>query len=104
MINKYTEAMRRLLSADAFDYVVDNNPSTFACCGRHLVDYFRSVHALLRPGGTWLTDKEGLGHTPRSAPEGRQLSLADLTRIADGLAFRCEAVTQTVYALTKLAA
>lgn len=43
-----------------YDWIVDNNPTSYACCVLHARGYFARLGALLRPGGRFLTDREGL--------------------------------------------
>jgi hypothetical protein len=46
-----------------YDFIIDNNPSTFCCCRRHLATMLANYTALLKPGGVILTDTVGLGWT-----------------------------------------
>jgi hypothetical protein len=45
-----------------YDWVVDNNPSSFACCRRHFLGYLDAVAARLAPGGRFVTDVVGLAY------------------------------------------
>ncbi|WP_068070775.1 hypothetical protein [Novosphingobium lentum] len=54
------------VSADApgpggFDYIVDNNPTTFCCCMKHLAAMMEDYAANLAPRGQIVTDRVGLG-------------------------------------------
>lgn len=44
-----------------FDFIVDNNPTTFACCLRHFGAMMRFYGKNLAPGGQLLTERLGLG-------------------------------------------
>ncbi|MBX3440018.1 MAG: hypothetical protein KF861_21185, partial [Planctomycetaceae bacterium] len=46
-----------------YDFIVDNNPTTFCCCRQHLSTMLSSYTALLRPGGVILSDVVGLDWT-----------------------------------------
>jgi len=53
------------LGADAgvrgpFDFIVDNNPTTFACCLTHFAAMLGSYAAMLAPDGQILTERRGL--------------------------------------------
>jgi len=45
---------------EKFDFIVDNNPSTFACCLFHFCTMLISYKKLLRDGGEILTAEPGL--------------------------------------------
>jgi len=56
--NKYLAAGA---PAGPFDFIVDNNPTTFGCCLKHLRAMLESYAAALAPGGRMVTDRQGLG-------------------------------------------
>jgi hypothetical protein len=53
-----------------FDAIVDNNPSTFACCVYHMMEMFTWYAESLEPSGAIFTDRTGLEqvlkHTERT--------------------------------------
>jgi hypothetical protein len=49
--------------AGEYDYVVDNNPTTFCCCRRHFSYMLANYTVLLNENGIILTDVIGLGWT-----------------------------------------
>ena len=53
--NKYGDS-----PAGCFDFIIDNNPTSFACCRRHLGGMMSMYAALLAPGGMLLSDCDGL--------------------------------------------
>jgi hypothetical protein len=61
--NKYDSRLSRTLGR-TYDLIVDNNPTTFCCCRRHLATMLASYADLLKPNGILVTDKEGLRWTP----------------------------------------
>lgn len=44
-----------------FDFIVDNNPTTFCCCLTHLLAMLELYARILTPGGQVVTDRVGLG-------------------------------------------
>ena len=60
LVNKYNSALPFTLRR-AYDFIIDNNPSTFACCKRHFFAMLASTVRLLNPGGYLLTDRQDLG-------------------------------------------
>jgi len=85
-----------------YDFIIDNNPTTFCCCWSHLVVMMEHYAALLSPSGRILTDKVGLGWVtsdPSASPHWG-CSYEDWRAI--GRAFNLEArqLNEFVYALT----
>ncbi len=64
--NKYSRRFAILGSSDLmskpFDVIIDNNPTSFACCRYHLGRYMGCISNLISQGGTLLTDSEGLAY------------------------------------------
>lgn len=48
-------------TGEVFDFVVDNNPSTFGCCMNHLARMLEDYAGRLGPEGQIVTDRVGLG-------------------------------------------
>ncbi|MBM4390513.1 MAG: hypothetical protein FJ090_05285 [Deltaproteobacteria bacterium] len=59
LLNKHAPGLRAL--PGPYDFIVDNNPGTFACCRRHFEAMFDAYAALLAPGGRILTHARGAG-------------------------------------------
>jgi hypothetical protein len=57
--NKYLG--REGMTDERFDFIVDNNPSTFACCLIHFARMMEFYAGALAPGGQIVTDRLGLG-------------------------------------------
>jgi hypothetical protein len=57
--NKYSNS--KLKFGDSFDYIVDNNPTTFCCCLDHLMTMMRFYANNLSEDGQILCDLIGLG-------------------------------------------
>lgn len=58
--NKYL-SKDRLSVPRGVNLIVDNNPTSFCCCWRHFCAMMLDYAAKLRPGGTIISDKVGLG-------------------------------------------
>jgi hypothetical protein len=57
--NKYLG--REGMTDERFDFIVDNNPSTFGCCLTHFARMMEFYAGALAPGGQIVTDRLGLG-------------------------------------------
>jgi len=70
------------MADDTFDFIVDNNPSTFACCLTHFARMIEFYAAVLAPSGQIVTERLGLGWSlPHSHPRWG-FDPADLAAIA----------------------
>ena len=70
--------------AGRFDFIVDNNPTTFGCCLEHFAAMLDFYASRLAPGGQIVTDRVGLGWTV-SAPGANTrwgFSFDDLAQVA----------------------
>lgn len=103
----YTVHLRNKYLADStglggpFDFIVDNNPTTFACCLRHFGAMMRFYSTSLAPGGQLLTERLGLAWvSDRTAEEPRWgFDFADMA--AAGAPLGLEAYREgTVYILS----
>jgi hypothetical protein len=96
--NKYAADMDRL--EGPFDFIVDNNPASFACCLHHFARMWVAyVELLAVPGGRLLTAQPGMrwvvtGNDPQWA-----LGPADWEYLAGVLEMPMEHVGEEVYAL-----
>jgi len=97
LLNKYTHELR-FLFPNQFDYIVDNNPASFACCTYHLDCLFDNYFHCLRTGGRVLTDQTGLDWTA-DGTGAWGLTFNELSDL--GFRFQLEAarITNTVYEL-----
>jgi hypothetical protein len=97
--NKY--ALHPEILQTSFDIIIDNNPSTFACCGRHFMNMLEQYALRLRPKGMILTDKLGLGwvvSSPESDPRWR-FNFEDWALLGAQVGLKATPVTDHVYAL-----
>lgn len=98
LANKYAPTFGDLFEP-GFDVIVDNNPTSFACCRAHVDGMFRAYASLLGPLGQVLTDRTGLGWTvgnPRWAVTPR-----DLRRLCEPHGMTVEPVTRQVLAIRR---
>ena len=86
LLNKYSGAFAQM--GGSFDFIIDNNPSTFACCRRHFARLMLACKSMLAPGGLMLTDRAGLAHLASDAPElkGWSFSAEDWFALAEAMA------------------
>lgn len=96
--NKYSVALPAILNRH-FDVIIDNNLASFACCGFHLLVMFSSYRLMLRPGGSILTDRQGMEWTVAD-PRWR-LSEEDLAALSATFGLAMTKVTDWVYELTR---
>lgn len=99
LLNKYSPRLVRVLGR-RYDFIVDNNLTSYACCTYHLYRMFENYRWLLRPDGRVLTDEEGLGWRADARP-GWELSLELLAAIAARFGLLASEVTGTVYELRR---
>ena len=57
LVDKY-----RALPAGPYTWILDNNPSSFACCRRHFGELLDAYAARLAPGGRLVTELRGLAY------------------------------------------
>lgn len=60
LMNKHGEAFANAFDAGSFDYIVDNNLSSFACCQKHFERYFAAIAEALAEDGVILTHWLGM--------------------------------------------
>ena len=72
LANKYDSHLAAMCES-RYDWIIDNNPTTFCCCRWHLSTMMANYAAMLRPHGVIVTDKVGLGWT--SQPNDRRWGL-----------------------------
>lgn len=96
-VNKYTPALASL--PGPFDYIIDNNPASFACCVGHFQVMLDAYAALLRPGGLMVTDQQGLDWCYADGP--MTLDFDDLELLCDHYPFRARRLSGQVVALQR---
>lgn len=101
MHNKYSG--RPLQHAGQFDFIVDNNPTTFCCCIHHLMTMMDFYEQSLTRDGQILTDRAGLGwvvSTP-GANQRWKFSFDDLAFVASKVGLRAFAMDENVVSLAR---
>ena len=83
-----------------YDYVVDNNLASFACCKYHFHRMLDNYVWCLRPGGRILTDQRGMDWTVEDDPRW-QLTYDDLVAVGARFSLAAARITDTVYALRR---
>jgi hypothetical protein len=99
VINKYSSGMTKIRGG--FDFIVDNNPSSFACCFFHFCRMMVCYREMLCGGGVLLTDALGLGWVTTGGDSAWSLDWVDWVRLAEALTMTARQLTPTVYALAR---
>ena len=86
-----------------YDYIVDNNLASYACCKYHFHRMLDNYVWCLRPGGRVLTEQRGMDFTVEDDPRWK-LSYDDLVAVGRRFGLRAGAVTDTVYELRRVGA
>lgn len=99
--NKYCGADGR--DWPRFDFIVDNNPSSFGCCLDHYMAMLRFYADVLAPGGQVLVDRVGLSWalSNESSDARWGFSFEDLAATAALVGLRAFAVSPTIIALAR---
>jgi hypothetical protein len=79
-----------------YDYIIDNNLASFACCKYHFYRMLDNYLWCLRPGGRILTDQRGMDWTVEDDPRW-QLTYDDLVALGQRFGVEAAAITDTVY-------
>lgn len=99
--NKYSG--RTLQAAGKFDFIVDNNPTTFCCCLHHMMTMMDFYAGVLAPEGQILTDRAGLGwvvSTPGANPRWK-FSFDDLAFVARKVGLEAFAIDDNIVSLAR---
>src|ERR1700730_9698291 len=97
--NKYCASMDDI---DAkFDFIVDNNPSSFACCLFHFSRMLVTYQDLLKDRGRILTAQPGLGWVVTSNERSWSLEWEDWVELGRALRMPTVQVTKFVYAMER---
>ncbi|WP_225207539.1 SAM-dependent methyltransferase [Novosphingobium huizhouense] len=86
-----------------FDFIVDNNPSSFACCLDHYMTMLKFYSDVLKPDGQFLVDRVGLGWalSADGALARWGFSSEDLASTAALVDLRVEPVTADILAVSR---
>jgi hypothetical protein len=96
-VSKYSREFLLTIEHE-YDFVVDNNLASFACCKYHFHRMLDNYVWCLRPGGRILTDQRGMDWTVEDDPRW-QLTYDDLVALSERFPLRAARVTDTVYEL-----
>lgn len=100
LLNKYgREFLQRI--GHRYDYVIDNNLASFACCKYHFHHMLDNYLWSLEPGGSILTEQAGMDWTVGNDPRW-QLRYGDLEALQDKFPVEAWKATDTVYGLRRL--
>jgi hypothetical protein len=97
-LNKYSRELTTVLAGD-YDWIIDNNLASFACCKFHFYRMFDAYFHLLKPGGIILTEQSGMDwfiDDPRW-----KLSYADLVELGTMFTASVRQCDPTIYAICK---
>ncbi|RFB79661.1 hypothetical protein [Methylovirgula sp. 4M-Z18] len=98
--NKYQNGLADAFGG-AYDYIVDVNLASWACCQTHVAAMMRAYHRMLKSGGSILTDREGLDWLEKGVDPHWRMDFADLQILAGEFGFTAQSRTDWVYALHK---
>lgn len=101
LLNKYGRDFATLIGP--YDFILDNNPTTFACCRAHFARMMQTYAAMLALGGILVTDKAGLKHlaSDNSTLARWSFSSADWLSLAQVMGLACERHGETVLILRR---
>lgn len=100
--NKYAGNFRSQLPHGKYDFIVDNNMSSYACCQFHFRTLLENYVKLLALGGKLLTEERGMSWSRTDA--GWSLTPTDLAYVAAQHGMSVSCVRQTVYILSVVGA
>jgi|SRR6185312_5398664 len=96
--NKYSKDVSEVPAG--FDFIVDNNPSSFCCCLRHLVAALDFYASHLADGGQVLGDRSGLAWAIDANP-GWGFGLDDFAQVAALAGLSCYRINYDTFALAR---
>lgn len=100
LLSKYSrEFLIRI--ENRYDFIVDNNLASFACCKYHFFRMLDNYLWCLRPCGRILTDQRGMDCTVDNDPRW-QLTFEDLVALERRFPVAVAKVTDTVYEIGRL--
>jgi hypothetical protein len=95
-LNKYSVEFTRRLTP-GYDWIIDNNPASFACCRYHHARLLEHYHWALGPRGRVLTHRRGLDWV--ALDRRWHMSFNDLAAAASRLGLKAVKLTAEIYAL-----
>jgi hypothetical protein len=97
VINKYSRKMVSAL-AHTYDFIIDNNLASFACCKKHFFVMIENYRSVLRSDGRILTCQIGMDAYHDEL--GCTMTYADLVGLESRFALLASKLNDAVYALT----
>ena len=97
VLNKYSREVVLLLS-HRYDFIIDNNLASFACCKKHFFIMLENYRSLLRSQGRILTCQIGMDAYHDDC--GCTMAYADLVSLERQFPVLVSKLTDVVYALT----
>ncbi|HEV7452061.1 MAG TPA: hypothetical protein VGO16_11875 [Pseudonocardiaceae bacterium] len=95
LLSKYGREFLRMIE-NRYDFIVDNNLASFACCKYHFFRMLDNYLWCLRPRGLILTDQRGMDWTVDDDPRWK-LTFEDLVALERRFPVAVAKVTDTVY-------
>lgn len=100
VLNKYGRDFLQRIE-HRYDYVIDNNLASFACCKYHFHRMLDNYLWCLEPGGSILTEQTGMDWTVENDPRWR-LSYLDLEALQERFPVEVSRITGTVYGMRRV--
>lgn len=100
LVSKYSDGVVDLLRRQ-YDFIVDNNPTTFCCCRRHLATMLANYAASLKTAGLLVSDSVGLGWTSQRNDRRWGLTTSEWIEIASTYGLAGSQLTDSVVGLKK---
>jgi len=97
-VSKYSWSFRPGID-EPFDFILDNNPNSFACCKFHFHQMLETYCAVLKPGGMLLTDQGGMDWVASDLRW--RLQFRDLQWLERFFPLRATRLSRSVYALVR---
>ncbi len=99
LVSKYDRDLL-LTATEKYDFIIDNNLASFACCKFHFHQMMDTYLWLLKPGGQILTDQVGMNWFFEDPRWG--LTYQDLVGMEKLFPMKVSKLTDTVYSLQRL--
>jgi hypothetical protein len=96
LLNKYSREFISTIS-NKYDFIIDNNLASFACCKYHFYLMLDNYLWSLKPNGKILTDQRGMNWSIND--RGWILTYADLVGLEDKFPVKVSQITPVVYAI-----
>ena len=98
LMNKYSMPFAAAFGPN-FDFVLDNNPTSFCCCYLHFCRMMTTYRRVLRRGGAIVTDHIGLAWVTEVTHPKWSLDFADWARVGEALGLSANNVGGTIFTL-----